>query len=454
MASPAAPPAPPARLDPVERAFALASDPRTAAALAAALGAAWAATRLLGPPEEAGGPLALLELWDPLHSWWFTLLLSLLALCALAFALDRVPRQVLAALRPARRLTGAVERGLRRVTRLPGSADAGAEAERVAAAFRARGYAPETAGEGATHHLFAERGRYVRFGEWAALCGLVTLLAAGVVGRFLEWDGTVELAEGSSAGEVVRPVAAGVTERQPLPFALRLNRLEVGGRRGSPASVSADLSVLGGAGGEVRRAVLQGTGSLRQEGLEVALGAWRELPGGALATLVLVDRETGVRRTVRVGRGEPIQVGAVSFAVEDYSPGSGDLGPAVRVRRSESGQSIDVWVFQQRPDLDARTRPDRWGLEFHGLRKGYAATLRVARRPVTGWLLGAAALAAAGLCAALSGTHRRLWARVEPGAVALAGSSHRPSAAFDRTLEAIGRDLGAPAGQGERWRPG
>ena len=451
MASPAVPPAPLARLDPVERVFALASDPRAAAALAAVLAAGWAAARLLGPAEEAGGPgplAALLELEDPLHSWWFTLLFTLLGLCVLAFALDRVPRQVLSTLRPARRLTGTVERGLRRVTRVPGGADAGAEAERVAAAFRARGFAAETATEGGTRYLFAQRGRYARFGEWAALGGLLTLLAAGIAGRLVEWDGTLELAEGSSAGEVVRRAAAGLAERQPLPFSLRLDRIEVGGRSGAPAAVRADLSVLGGAGQEVRRAVLEGSGSLRQGGFDIALGAWRELPGGALASLVLVDRESGVRRPVRAGRGEPIQLGPVAFSVEDYTPSYRELGPALRVRRSEAGRSTDFWVFQERPDFDARNRPDRWGLEFHGLRKSYAATLHLARRPVTGWLLAAAALAAAGLAVALSGTHRRLWARVEPGAIALAGASHRPSAAFARTLEAIGRDLGAPAGQG------
>src|SRR5574342_695515 len=112
------PAAPRARPDLVERAFGLMSHPRSAAALAVALAAGAAAALLLGPGEEAGvpGPLpAFLELDDPLHSWWVTLLLVMLFLCLLAFSLDRLPLPVLGVLRPSRRHTGSVDRALRGV---------------------------------------------------------------------------------------------------------------------------------------------------------------------------------------------------------------------------------------------------------------------------------------------------------------------------------------------------
>ncbi len=445
------PAAPRARPDLVERAFGLLSHPRTAAALALVLAGGAVAALLLVSPDEAGaaGPLAaLLDLDDPLHSWWVTLLLAMLFVCVLAFALDRVPRQVLAALRPSRRLTGPVERGLRGVRRLPGDADAAAQADRVTTAFRQRGFAPEAVQESGARHLFAERGRYVRFGEWAALLGLLALLAAAIAGRLLDWEGTVELPEGTTVVEVARRAAGGQTARQPLPFAVRLDRVEMAGRAGAPATARAEVTLLDAGGRELQRAVLERGGALRRDGLDLGLAAWRELPGGATAALVLVDRESGVRRTVRTGRGQPIQAGPVVFSVEEYSPAYRELGPAVRVRRTEAGQSTDFWVFQERPDFDARNRPDRWGLEFQGLRKSWVVTLRVERRPATGWLLAGAGLLLAGVALALSGTHRRLWARVEPGAVALAGSSHRQSAAFERALEAIGRDLGAAEGGG------
>ena len=448
MATPAAPRA---RPDLVERAFGLMSHPRSVAALAVALAAGAAAALLLGPGEEAGapGPLpAFLELDDPLHSWWVTLLLVMLFLCLLAFSLDRLPRQVLAVLRPSRRLTGPVERDLRGVRRLPAGTDASAEAGRVAAAFRERGFVPEASEEAGTRYLFAQRGRWARLGEWAALLGLLALLGGGVAGRLLEWDGTVELAEGATAAEVSRRAGGGLTARQPLPFAVRPDRIEIGAPAGAPATARAEVSLLDAGGREVRREVLERGRSARQSGFDLGLAAWRELPGGAVASMVLVDKTTGARRAVRAARGQAIQLGPVAFSVEDYSPAWRDAGPAVRVRRTEAGQSSEFWVSQARPDLDARDRPDRWALEFQGLRKSYAVTLLVARRPVTEWLLAAAGLLVGGAALALSGTHRRLWARVEPGAVALAWASHRPSAAFERAVEAIRRDLGPAAGGG------
>ncbi len=455
MGTPAAPPARPTRReDLVERIWDLASSPRVAGGLALALAAGWVAALLLAPAEAAppgaagsGSALsAALELDDPLHSWWFTLLLVLLALSLLAFSVERLPRAASAVLRPSRRLTAPVERGLRQVRRLQAGPDTGADAGRVAAAFRARGFAPETAEEGGTWYLFAQRGRHARFGEWAALAGLLWLLGAGIAGRLIEWDGTLAAQEGATADEVSRRAAGGLSARQRLPFAVRVNRLEADrGRTGAPGAFRADVSLLGPGGREIRRQDLGGSRPLRERGIDLDLGGWREIPGGPRASLWLVDKQERGRRPVRVGRGEPFQAGPVVFSVEDYSPAYRELGPAVRVRRTENGRSTEFWVFQSRPDFDAQNRPDRWGLEFEGIEKSYAATLRVAYRPLTEALVAGAALVLLGLAVAVSAAHRRLWARVEPGAIVLAGASHRSSPATERMLDEIRRDLGAPA---------
>lgn len=453
MGTTAPTPAPPARRpDAVDRAWGLASSPRVVAGLALALAAGWAAALLLAPAEAGPAGAAsggLLGLDDPLHSWWFTLLLALLALGVLAVAVDRLPREVAAVLRPSRRLTAPVEGGLRRVRRLPAGRDSAAEAARVASAFRARGFHPETAEEGGTRYLFAERGRRARAGEWMALAGALWLLAVGIAGRFLEWDGTVEAEEGTTAAEVSRRAPGGLSARQRLPFAVRLDRLRAHrGGPGAPDAFRAQVSLLAPDGREIRTGDLGGGRPLRQAGMDLDLASWRELPGGARASLVLVDKQTGVRRPARVGRGEPLPAGPVSFSVEEYTPSWRELGPAVRMRRTEGGRSTEFLVFQARPDFDALNRPDRWGLEFQGLEKAYAATLRVAWRPLTEALAAGAALLALGLAVAASGVHRRLWARVEPGSVVLAGASRRSAPRLERMLDDIGRDLGSGAAGG------
>ncbi len=444
------------REDLLERAWGLASSTRLAAGLALAFAAAWTAGVLLGPAEagstgagQAAAPGwqgaldALLVLDDPLHSWWLTLVLVMLALSVVAIGLDRLPLAA-AALRPARLLTPQVERGLRRARRLEAGLDAGAEAARVAAAFRARGFEPEAAEAGGTRYLFAERGRRARFGEWAACAGLLALLGMGIAGRVIEWDGATEVRQGEATDEVARRAAGGFFERRRLPFAVRLDRFSVDrSRAGVPATVRAEVSLLGPGGREMRRQGLDPSRPLRQDGFDLYQAGWRELPG-AVAALALVDRQERVRRTVRVGPREPFQAGRASFSVEEYSPSFQGQGPAVRVRRTEDDRSTDSWV----PQGAAQDVSDRWSLEFQGLEKSYVATLRVAYRPLFEGLVAGAALLLLGLATALSGTHRRLWARVEPGAIVLAGASHRSSPGFERALDEIGRDLAAPAARG------
>jgi cytochrome c biogenesis protein len=441
------------REDLVERAWELASSPRLAAGLALALAAAGAAGLLLGPAEagSAGAGQAAASGWsraldalvvadDPFHSWWFTLLLVMLALSAVALGLERLPLAA-AVLRPARRLTAQVERGLRRVRRLEAGSDAGAEAGRVAAAFRARGFEPKTVEAGGTRYLFAERGRRARFGEWVAYAGLMALLGIGIAGRVIEWEGTMEVRQGEATDEVARRAAGGFLERRRLPFAVRLDRFAVDrSRAGAPATVRAEVSLLGPGGREMGRRDLDASRPLRQEGFDLYQAGWRELPG-AVAALALVDRQERVRRTVRLGPREPFQAGRATFSVEEYSPSFQGLGPAVRVRRTEDDRSTDSWV----PQGAAQDVSDRWSLEFQGLEKSYVAALRVAYRPLLEGLVAGAALLLLGLAAAVSCTHRRLWARVEPGAIVLAGASHRSSPGFEKALDEIGRGLAAPA---------
>lgn len=452
MDTPAAPP-PARRLDLVERAWELASSPRLASGLALALAAAWAAGRLLAPAEEGSagagsGPGApewlgvLLDPDDPFHSWPFTLLLVMLAMSVVAIGLERLPRTA-AALRPARRLTPQVERGLRLVRRVPAGPDPAAEAMRVAAAFRARRFEPKAMEAGGTRYLFAQRGRRARVGEWMAYAGALALLGLGIAGRVVEWDGTMEVRQGEASDEVVRRAGGGLFEPRRLPFAVRLDRLDVDRREGGAPSVRAEVSLVGAGGREIRRTLDPGR-PLRQEGYDLVQGRWRELPD-AVALLALVDRQERLRRPVRVGPRQPFQAGNTTFSVEQYSPSFQGQGPAVRVRRTEDGRSTEAWVVQGRSDLDVRDRPDRWGLEFWGLEKGYAAALRVAYRPFSEILAASAVLLLAGMAAAFSSAHRRLWARVEPGAVVLAGASHRWRRGLEKALDEIGRARAGPA---------
>lgn len=383
-----------------------------------------------------------LEIHDLFRSWWFLLLLVALALAAVASGAERLPRIARAAAGHGARLAGEAERALRGAEPIPAGPDPAATAARVAAAFRARGFEPEMVDERKIRTVYAERGRHARLGEWLVWPSLLAIGVAGIAGAVLGWQGTVEVQEGAAFDAVAVATAGGEVGRRSLHFGLRVDRLEA-----RPARAS--VTLLDGAGRATRREAIGEGRPLREAGIEIDVAGLREVPDGSRAVLAVVDRSSGARREVIVGPGEPIQLGGIAYTVERYAPGSGDLGPAVQVTRVEGDQTTTFWVFERRPDLDALSRPDRYAFEFKGLRGSQAAELRVAHRPAAPALAAACLLLAIGLAWTLSATHRRLWARVEPGAIVLAGAADRHGERFAGAVAGLRAELAsAPEGKG------
>jgi cytochrome c biogenesis protein len=458
MAS-ATPPHAARRDDLVERAFARLGAPRLLAALlaAAALVAALAGpARRAGAAFEAGsdGGLAFrlylaLELYDPLHAWPFALLLVAALASALAFGLGRLPL-ALAAFHPAPRLTDEVARGLRAVVRLDGiGPDAAA---RVEAAFRAKGYAPSVARDGTATYLFAERGRLARLAPPVAALGLALLLAGALARTLLGWDADPELAEGAFVGAVPARTPTGDAYRRSLPFVARLDTLDVpdaGAPRPTRAAVSlyhpSGRPLAGHSGDDLAAHAIE------EGGVAISLGGVRTVPGAERATLAITDKTSGVRRELLVARGEPVDAGGgVTFTVIGSTAKYAEIGPAVQVRRAEGGRTTEFWVFQARPDFDGKNRPDRFALEFQGLRPTYAATLHLAHEPGLPLIAAGALVALAAGALAAAGVHRRVWARVEPGRAVLGASSSRSRSASDALVAALRDEVdGRRAGGGE-----
>ena len=126
------------------------------------------------------------ELSDLFHSWWFLLLLVVLTLNLSACTIERLPRIFKIALRPDKVLSDKLLRGLKHQRAFTlAETDPPLAAGRVAGLFRARGYKPEIFGgdkvpgaDPAALYLFAERGRFSRFGVWTVHLSLFMILGA------------------------------------------------------------------------------------------------------------------------------------------------------------------------------------------------------------------------------------------------------------------------------------
>src|SRR5438445_6264202 len=124
------------------------------------------------------------ELYDLFHSWWFTLLLLSLALNLIACSVERLPRIYYLVRYPELRLDHVV--GLRFRTAPAATA---LSAEVVAEKLRERGYGARIAEGG----VFAEQGRYARFGVWVVHISLLLILGGGIFGRLTAFEGVAEV---------------------------------------------------------------------------------------------------------------------------------------------------------------------------------------------------------------------------------------------------------------------
>src|SRR3954451_15374335 len=132
------------------------------------------------------------ELYDLFHSWWFTGLLLSLALNLIACSLERLPRIYYLVRYPETRFDRVV--GLRlKVTGAPTDLSVDAVAEEL----RKRRFLVRQSGA----DIFAEKGRYSRFGVWVVHLSLLLILGGGIFGRLTAFEGTVNVPQGGGQAD-------------------------------------------------------------------------------------------------------------------------------------------------------------------------------------------------------------------------------------------------------------
>ncbi|MGZ6124150.1 MAG: cytochrome c biogenesis protein ResB [Myxococcales bacterium] len=389
-----------------------------------------------------------LELYDLFHSWWFTGLLVLLALNLIACSLERLPRIWFLVRYPERRLDHVV--GLR--FKAPPTAS-GKSAAEIAEALRKRGFRTEFPQEG---FVFAERGRYARFGVWVVHLSLLLILGGGVFGRLTAFEGIAQVPQNGG-------IISGFIQRNPdgsefkhrlvdgdtgRPFLVQCNDFRLKEfEPGRPKAFESDLVVyedLGSRepGKELARATITVNHPLRYGGLTFYQASYSQLDDGQRAKIALRDRITGETRSMMVAAAEPIQAAeGLTYQLVEYGADFAGLGPAVQVVRTEDGKRSSFWVFAKDPGFDARNRPDRFSISFERLSPLYATGLQIARDPSTPVVYLGCFLLFAGIGIAFYTSHKRIWAHAASGKVSLGGASHRNAEAFSREFGAIREEL-------------
>ena len=423
----------------------------------------------------AGQPFVLwlyrtFELYDLFHSWWFTTLLLSLALNLVACSLERLPRIYFLARYPEKRIDAV--KGLR--FKAQGS-PAGLTLEKITAALKGRGFSIETlpAEPDGAVRLFAEKGRYARFGVWVVHLSLLLVLGGGVFGRLTAYEGTSNVPQngGTTDGMVIRKPDGQTFKKRLVDedgkiFIVRCDDFRLKEfEPGRPKAFESDLKVFerladGSTGKVLVEQTINVNHPLRYGGLTIYQASYQKLDEQSRAKMTLIDKASGQKRDLLVGPGEPIDAAdGLRYSVVDYNENFSGLGPAAQVLRTEikAGQAFPAegappkgaktttfWVFAKAPLFDLDNRDDRFAFSFAQLQPLYATGLQIAKDPSTPIIYLGCFLLFAGIGIAFYTAHKRVWVKLDGAKVALGGASHRNGEVFGDDFDALCGELGLP----------
>ena len=408
------------------------------------------------------------ELYDLFHSWWFTLLLLSLALNLIACSIERLPRIYYLVRYPEMRLDHVG--GLR--FRTPAVATP-LSAREIAERLRAQRYRAVTIEAG----VFAEKGRYARFGVWVVHLSLLLILGGGIFGRLTAFEGVANVPQGGGQADAFierRPDGAQfrhkLVDEQGRSFLVRCDDFRLKEfEPGRPKAFESDLRLFrklpdGSAGEELARETITVNHPLRYAGLTFYQASYQQLDEGMRARMKILDKAAGTEVERLVAPGEPIEAAeGLTYQVVDYQENFNGLGPAVQVlrieeppgaqpRRSPDGRALrskeakisSFFVFSKRPDFDRDNRDDRFAFRFDRLTPFYATGLQIARDPSTPIVYAGCFLLFFGIGVAFYTSHRRVWAQLREGQLALGGAAHRNAEAFGHEFDRLCHALGVP----------
>jgi cytochrome c biogenesis protein len=257
----------------------------------------------------------VLGLFDMYHSWWFQVLMVLLAANVVVCSADRLSaqRRILFVRRPAYQAA--------RFQNLPDreafSEERGPEILRALyepyVSRKAHAVHIETTEAG--FRMFGESGRWSRFGVYAVHLSVVLLLIGGLIGSIFGFDGFVSIPEGDTVQQISLRSSG---ERLRLPFAIRCDDFDVSFyETGAPKEFRSKLTLLENGQPVLQKDIIVND-PLRYQGISIFQSSYGTVPSRD-AVFSFTSRATGMvyTREMKVGQETQLPENLGTFALAE-----------------------------------------------------------------------------------------------------------------------------------------
>jgi len=403
--------------------------------------------------------MRLLDIDNMYHSWWFITLLTLFTLNLICCSLNRFPAFWRMITQKGRDLDEALLRTLplKKTHRLK-SFDRQAWEKLIGTVKKHLPVKSAILTPSGVYQLFAEGGKFSRFGFYITHFGIVFIIIGGILGN-LGYQGFMQVVEGSSNDTMV---LKGTSLEKKLDFAIRCDDFQVtfyeGGTR--PKEYTSDLTIIEG-GKEVVKKRINVNDPMQYKGVWIYQSSYGTTSGGGSLTLGVNMRAAASQtKQYQAAVGDRFALDETGYEVEvkrfvpDFSLGQNNQvvsrsqelkNPAAQIALFKDGSLLEEqWIFKNFPDFHGTgTGPYRFSLLNVSL-KEYTG-LQLTRDPGVWVVWLGCALLCLGCYMICFLSHQRLWIRVEPaqGAVTLtmAGTSSKNMPAFSQTFDRLQKQL-------------
>ncbi len=403
------------------------------------------------PPEEylamiSPGKIKLykaLGFFDMYHSWWFILLLYLLTVNLIACSIKRLPHIWKTITRPVTVLSDGLEQSLANVATIKSLEEPAAVKERVISFLSTEFAAPVVSEADGAWHLFAQKTPWCRLSVYFVHLSVIIIFIGALIGSLFGYKGFVNILEGESVSSVMLR-----SEKElDLGFSLRLEQFTLAKYpNGAPKEFKSILTVLenGTPVPDYTNARVIVNDPLTYKGITFYQSSYGNA-GNYFFTVSDLNGKNPASLTVKGQSSANLPDGSsmhVLEATKDVSAFVKDLsGPAAQVElHTPDGKTESFIVYANHPELNIQHAQQHGSgpvIHYKGAEERMYTGLQVAKDPGVWVVWLGCFLMMIGVYAAFFLSHRRIWVRIQGGAVTVAGNASKNQGGFQQTFEGL-----------------